>query len=82
MLLLVLGMLVAVGLPRSAARWWSAGLVRYGLWLHWFLARHGLGLSRFRAAVLVLGINLGDGAIVIGPRFLTLVTNDAALAGK
>ena len=83
MLLLALGMLVAVGLPRSAARGLALpGLVSYGLWLHWFIARHGLGLSRFRAAVLVLGINLATVAIVIGPRFLTLVTNDAAFGGK
>jgi hypothetical protein len=32
--------------------------------------------------VLVLGINLATVAIVIGPRFLTLVTNDAAFGGK
>ena len=45
MLLLALGMLVAVGLPRNAARGLALlGLVGYGLWLHWFLARHGLGL--------------------------------------
>jgi hypothetical protein len=83
MLLLALGMLVAVGLPRSAARGLALpGLVSYGLWLHWFIARHGLGLSRFRAAVLVLGINLATAAIVVGPRFLTLVTNDATFGGK
>jgi hypothetical protein len=82
-LLLALGMLVAVGLPRNAARGLAlVGLVGYGLWLHWFIARHGLGLSRLRAAVLVLGINLATVVIVIGPRFLALATGDAAFGGK
>ena len=76
-------MLVAVGLPPVPhAGSLCRDSVSYGLWLHWFIARHGLGLSRFRAAVLVLGINLATVAIVIGPRFLTLVTNDAAFGGK
>ena len=83
MLLLVLGVLVALGLPRDAARWLALlGLVGYGLWLHWFVARHGLGLSRFRAAVLVLGVNLATVIIVVGPRFLALATGDAAFDGK
>jgi hypothetical protein len=82
-LLLALGMLVAVGLPRQAARGLALlGLVSYGLWLHWFLARHGLGLSRFRAAVLVLGVNLATVIIVIAPRMLALATGGAVLGGK
>jgi hypothetical protein len=45
-LLLLLGMLITLGLPQSLARIFVVfGLVAYGLWLHWFLARHGLGLS-------------------------------------
>jgi hypothetical protein len=43
----------------------------YALWLHWFLARHGLALSGRRAALLVLGVNLGTALMVFGPRFLT-----------
>jgi hypothetical protein len=83
MLLLALGMLVAVGLPGDAARGLALlGLVGYGLWLHWFVARHGLGLSRFRAAVLVVGINLATVIIVVGPRLLALATGDAAFDGK
>jgi hypothetical protein len=83
MLLLALGMLVALGLPRNAARVLALlGLVGYGLWLHWFVARHGLGLSRFRAAVLVVGINLVTIIIVVGPRFLALATSDEAFDGK
>ena len=83
MLLLALGMLVALGLPRDTARGLALlGLVGYGLWLHWFIARHGLGLSRFRAAVLVLGVNLATVVIVVGPRLLALATGDAAFDGK
>ena len=47
LLLMVLGILAALGLPRPLrAPGVVLGLVSYGLWLHWFLARHGLGLSR------------------------------------
>ena len=82
-LLLTLGMLVAAGLPRTVARGIALlGLVGYGLWLHWFIARHGLGVSRFRAALLVLGVNLATVLIVIGPRFLALATGEAAFGGK
>jgi hypothetical protein len=83
LLLLALGMLVAAGLPRQAARGLALiGLVSYGLWLHWFLARHGLGLSRLRALVLMLGVNLTTVLIVILPRMLILAAGGAALTGK
>ena len=42
----------------------------YGLWLHWFLARNALGLSRLRAVGLVLLVNLGTLAAVMGPGLL------------
>ncbi len=42
----------------------------YALWLHWFVARHGLGVSRLRGAALVLMVNLGTGVLVLGPAFL------------
>jgi hypothetical protein len=70
-LLLLLGMLITLGLPRSLARMFVVfGLVAYGLWLHWFLARHGLGLSRLRAATLVIGVNVTTVIIVLGPSLL------------
>jgi hypothetical protein len=82
LLLVVLGTLAALGLPRSVA---SAsvvlGLVTYGLWLHWFLARHGLGLSRIRAALLVFGVNFGTVLLVLGPRMLALI-GDSGLGEK
>ena len=70
-LLLLLGMMITLGLPRSLARMLVVfGLVAYGLWLHWFLARHGLGLSRLRAAILVVGVNFVTVIIVLGPSLL------------
>jgi hypothetical protein len=45
-------------------------LAAYGLWLHWFLARNALALSRLRAGVLVVLVNLGTVVTVIGPTLL------------
>ena len=70
-LMLVLGMASAVGLSAHAAGVLLVlGLGGYGLWLHWFLARHGLQLSGMRAALLVIGVNLGTVLLVLGPRLL------------
>jgi hypothetical protein len=81
-LLLLLGMLIVLGLPRSLARALVVlGLVSYGLWLHWFLARHGLGLSRLRALLLVLGVNFVTVLIVMGPRVLELGAGGPGLDG-
>jgi hypothetical protein len=83
LLLVMGGILAGLGLPRASA---SAGvvfgLVGYGLWLHWFLARHGLGLSGLRAVVMVLGVNLATVALVLGPRVLAIALGDAGLGGK
>lgn len=71
LMLLFLGFAMSVGLSQGPA---GVSLVMalgaYGLWLHWFLARHGLAISGGRAAVLVLGVNLGTIAVVIVPRLL------------
>ena len=45
-------------------------LAAYGIALHFFLARRGLGLPVGRSIVLVLAINLGTAAIVLVPRLL------------
>src|ERR1700722_16766409 len=72
-LLMGLGMLLQAGLSENAA---AAMLVfalgGYALWLHWFLARHGLALSPFRAGVLVIGVNFGTALLVLAPRLLAL----------
>jgi hypothetical protein len=43
-------------------------LAGYALWLHWFLARHGLGLPPGRSAVLVIVVNLGTMILAVGPQ--------------
>ena len=57
-------------------------LFGYGLWLHWFVARHGLGLSGLRAVVMVLAVNLATVVLLQGPRVLALALGGAELGGK
>jgi hypothetical protein len=77
-LLLVFGVLAALGLPRATARIGVLlGLLSYALWLHCFLARHGLGLSGPRALLLVLAVNLTTAMLVVGPRVIALGTTDS-----
>jgi hypothetical protein len=45
-------------------------LIAYGIALHWFLARWGLGLSKGRATLMVLAADLTTGALVMLPRVL------------
>jgi hypothetical protein len=72
-LLVALGTLLQAGLPeRAATVALVLGLGGYALWLHWFLARHGLALSWIRAALLVAGVNLGTALLVLVPRLLAL----------
>jgi hypothetical protein len=67
-LLVVLQAGMQIGLPEEAAdAALLAGLGAYGLWLNWLLARHGLDLSRGRAALLVVATNLGTVLLVAGP---------------
>lgn len=82
-LMVVLGVMAAFGLPPVIARWLVVlGLVSYGMWLHWFLARHGLGLSGARAALLVVGVNVITVLLVLGPRVLLLAVGGGGLEGK
>jgi hypothetical protein len=62
---------VSAGMSESAASLVLVGCLGvYGLWLHWFLARKALGLSGFRAVLLVFLVNLGTAVVVMGPRLL------------
>ncbi|HEY4174946.1 MAG TPA: hypothetical protein VGM42_18095 [Rhodopila sp.] len=71
LLMVPLSVAISAGMSETAA---SLTLVSclglYGLWLHWFLARNALGLSVFRAVLLVLLVNLGTAVVVLGPRLL------------
>jgi hypothetical protein len=74
-LLVIFAMLVALGLPNWAAQvGLLLGLLSYEIWLHWFLALHGLGLSRSRALLLAFAVNFASALLVVGHRLLTLDT--------
>ncbi len=67
---LAIGMQLAVGLGLSAEGALRLGVVAfvgYMLWLQWLLARHGLDLSRGRAAVVVGLVSVGTFALAVGP---------------
>jgi len=73
LLVVVAGMLLALGIPSDVALLLVVmALGGYGLWLHWFLARRGLGLSAGRAVLLVVAINLVTILLVVGPRLVAL----------
>lgn len=79
-LLVAVSVLVAAGLPNEvAALLMLLGLVAYGLWLHWFLARRGLGLSTGRAVLMVLAINVGSALLVLAPALLGSAIGGGAL---
>jgi hypothetical protein len=79
LLVVLAGILLSLGVPDDACLVAVVvGLAAYGLWLHWFLAHHGLGLSRIRAAVLVLGVNLVTVSLVLGPRLLMMALSGGA----
>ena len=83
LLLLVFGSLTMAGLPPDTARGCVLfGLVGYGLWLHCFLARHGLRLTWLRAGLMVVCVNLATVLLVAGPRVLVLYTQGTGLHGK
>lgn len=73
-LLLAAGVLRRMGLgePQAAVAALFA-IAAYGISLHWFIARHGLGLSIGRTTLLVLAINFGTVALVMAPRIVAAV---------
>lgn len=67
------GLLSAAGLPRLAGVGVVvAGVAAYGLWLAWFLARHGLGLGNRQAVLLVIAVNFVTVFLILGPQLLAL----------
>jgi hypothetical protein len=81
-LVVLAGMLLTLGVPDEAGVLLVvAGLAGYGLWLHWFLARHGLGLGVGRAVLLVLGVNLATILLLLGPRLLVLAVGGTPAEG-
>ncbi len=53
----------------------------YSMWLHWVLARSGLGLSRWRAAGLVLAVSFGTMLLVVGPEVVGMLLDGPHTAG-
>ena len=74
--LLLIEALIGLGLSEDAA-FQAATLAAgaYGLCLHWFLARHGLRLGKWRAVVMVAVSDLGTGLLVVGPMVITIAVN-------
>ncbi len=73
--------LMAGGLDENSAAELGLGLLcGYGLWLHWFLARHALGLSGWRAAGLVAAVNLLTMALFLLPQWADYALNGAPAA--
>ena len=71
LIMLPLSVAISLGLTEDVASPLLLGCLGiYGLWLHWFLARNALALSRFRAVALVFLVNLGTAVVVLGPRLL------------
>ncbi len=72
LLMVVFQLTGPAGLPDEAAVGiLFAALALYGIWLHWTLARSGLLLGRVRSIVLVVLVNAGTVALVLGPRLLS-----------
>lgn len=65
------GMALGLGVSQTmAAIGVMICLLAYGVALHLFLARRGLGLSRGRSVALMLTMNIGTGILFMGPRLL------------
>jgi hypothetical protein len=81
LLALILGAaLVQLGLPTQAAlRLSLLALLGYALALNGFIARHALGLSRWRSTALVAVVNLGTAALVTLPVLIQFGLDPAAL---
>jgi hypothetical protein len=66
-----LSVAITAGLSEKLASYiLIACLSCYGLWLHWFLARNALSLSIGRAIAMVILVNAGTVAVVVGPGLL------------
>ena len=73
LVLLFVTIAIRLGLSTNAGALLAMALLGgYGLWLHFFLARRGLDVSRIRAMLLVIVVNFGTVLLVIVPRVLLM----------
>jgi hypothetical protein len=71
LLLIPISLAIGAGLDARVAGLTLIGcLGLYGLWLHWFLARHALSLSKVRAALMVVIANAATVLIAAMPRLI------------
>ncbi len=69
--LALMGLLASAGLgQRAAVAFGLLAVAVYGVVLDWFVARVGLRLAGWQAAVLVVVVNVGAGLLFLAPRFL------------
>jgi hypothetical protein len=83
--LLAFSGLAAAGInPTTAFIGSFAALGLYALGLQFFLARHGLLLTRRRAVILVLAVNLGAAALAVAPELASqaLTQDDGGPDGR
>jgi hypothetical protein len=74
--LVVMAILMAIGFSGDAAAGTGvAFLFGYGLWLNWFLARHALDLTRWRAAAMVVIVNVLTIILIVGPQVADYLVN-------
>jgi hypothetical protein len=77
--LMASGLLMAAGLPENLAESLAAlVLLVYAVSLHGFVIRRALDLSRWRTAGMIIAINLGTVAVVMGPTLLNAVMEAGA----
>ncbi len=79
LVLILMALLMSGGMSGDTAA--AIGVVilfGYGLWLLWFLARHALDLSAFRAAALVVIVNVMTMGLIILPQVAYYLLNGAA----
>ena len=75
-MLVLVSVLMAAGLDGDTAMGIGvAALFGYGLWLNWFLARHALALSGWRAAALVAVVNVSTMVLILIPQAADYLLN-------
>jgi hypothetical protein len=73
--LLPVSVAVSAGVSQDVAGLVLMGFLgAYGLWLHWFLARTALNLSKLRAAILVAMVNTATVLVIMVPAALSSET--------
>ena len=72
----VMGLLTAGGMGENGVIGAGYGLFfGYALWLNWFIARHALDLTPFRAVLAVLGCNIAITLLLVLPQLADYAVN-------